>query len=292
MASVQSRWDCWSASTSPSASRRTGREPPSGKGSSDSSTRWPARLDPSGRRVALAFRSARILVTASRVPCGWQSTTSRPASSRTSPASATTSPRKSACRSLDCSTPGSKASATPSRQAMCTVRSEAGIASAAWTGWLSDAPLKPLADILGADPNPFPLLIVAYAVRRMPYVARSAAAGLQQTSVSMEEAAWNVGASRWTTLRRIVLPLIAANLVAGALLSFSFSMLEVSDSLLLAQRERDYPITKAIYVLYDRLGDGEQVAAAMGVWAMALLAVTLLAANAVIGRRMGALFRA
>ena len=162
----------------------------------------------------------------------------------------------------------------------------------AWALWLADAPLKPVADILGADPNPFPLLIVAYAVRRMPYVARSAVAGLQQTSVSMEEAAWNAGASRWTTLRRIVLPLIAANLVAGALLSFSFSMLEVSDSLLLAQRERDYPITKAIYVLYDRLGDGEQVAAAMGVWAMALLAVTLLAANAVIGRRMGALFRA
>jgi iron(III) transport system permease protein len=166
------------------------------------------------------------------------------------------------------------------------------ILPAAWTSWLSDAPLKPLADILGADPNPFPLLIVAYAVRRMPYVARSAVAGLQQTSVSMEEAAWNAGASRWTTLWRIVLPLIAANLVAGALLSFSFSMLEVSDSLLLAQRERHYPITKAIYVLYDRLGDGEQVAAAMGVWAMALLAVTLLAANAVIGRRMGALFRA
>jgi iron(III) transport system permease protein len=172
----------------------------------------------------------------------------------------------------------------------------AGVAGAvlpqAWAAWLADAPLKPFADILGADPNPFPLLIVAYAVRRMPYVARSAVAGLQQTSVSMEEAAWNAGASRWTTLRRIVLPLIAANLVAGALLSFSFSMLEVSDSLLLAQRERDYPITKAIYVLYDRLGDGEQVAAAMGVWAMALLAVTLLAANAVIGRRMGALFRA
>jgi iron(III) transport system permease protein len=172
----------------------------------------------------------------------------------------------------------------------------AGMAGAvlpsSWAMWLADAPLKPVADILGADPNPFPLLIVAYAVRRMPYVARSAVAGLQQTSVSMEEAAWNAGASRWTTLRRIVLPLIAANLVAGALLSFSFSMLEVSDSLLLAQRERDYPITKAIYVLYDRLGDGEQVAAAMGVWAMALLAVTLLAANAVIGRRMGALFRA
>jgi iron(III) transport system permease protein len=126
----------------------------------------------------------------------------------------------------------------------------------------------------------------------MPYVARSAVAGMEQTSVSLEEAAHNVGASRWTVTRRVVLPLVAANVVAGALLAFSFSMLEVSDSLLLAQRERDYPITKAIYTLYDRLGDGEIVASAMGVWAMALLAVTLLGASAIMGKRMGALFRA
>ncbi|NBX26354.1 MAG: iron ABC transporter permease, partial [Planctomycetes bacterium] len=59
-----------------------------------------------------------------------------------------------------------------------------------------------------------------------------------------------------------------------------------------AQRERDYPITKAIYTLYDRLGDGELISSAMGVWAMALLAVTLLGAAGVMGRRMGALFRA
>ena len=163
---------------------------------------------------------------------------------------------------------------------------------ASWLAWLADAPLKSVVDILGADPNPFPLLAVAYAVRRMPYVARSAVAGLEQTSVSLEEAAYNAGAGRWTVTRRVVLPLVAANVVAGALLAFSFSMLEVSDSLLLAQRERDYPITKAIYTLYDRLGDGEMVASAMGVWAMALLAVTLLGASAIMGKRMGALFRA
>ena len=163
---------------------------------------------------------------------------------------------------------------------------------ASWLAWLADAPLKSVVDILGADPNPFPLLAVAYAVRRMPYVARSAVAGLEQTSVSLEEAAHNAGAGRWTVTRRVVLPLVAANVVAGALLAFSFSMLEVSDSLLLAQRERDYPITKAIYTLYDRLGDGEMVASAMGVWAMALLAVTLLGASAIMGKRMGALFRA
>jgi len=158
--------------------------------------------------------------------------------------------------------------------------------------WLQAGPLRPFANILGADPNPFPFLIIAYAVRRLPYVVRSAAAGLQQTSVTLEEAAASVGAGRFTTLRRIVVPLIAANLAAGALLAFSFSMLEVSDSLILAQRERDYPITKAIWSLYDRLGDGDGIASAMGVWAMALLATTLLGTSALIGKKMGALFRA
>jgi iron(III) transport system permease protein len=134
--------------------------------------------------------------------------------------------------------------------------------------------------------------VVAYAIRRMPYVTRAAVAGLQQTSLSLEEAAQGLGAGLFRTLRKIVLPLIAANVVAGALLAFSFSMLEVSDSLLLAQRERDYPITKAIYTLYDRLGDGELIASAMGVWAMALLTITLLGASSIIGKKMGVLFRA
>jgi len=129
-------------------------------------------------------------------------------------------------------------------------------------------------------------------VRRLPYVVRSAVAGLEQTSVELEDAGRVAGASRWRVQRRIVVPLIAANLAAGALLAFSFSMLEVSDSLLLAQREAHYPVTKAIYTLFDRLGDGPGIASAMGVWAMALLAVTLLGASALIGKKMGAIFRA
>jgi len=54
---------------------------------------------------------------------------------------------------------------------------------------------------------------------------------------------------------KITVPLIMANLLAGALLAFSFAMLEVSDSLILAQRQQDYPITKAIYELYQVAGD-------------------------------------
>lgn len=161
-----------------------------------------------------------------------------------------------------------------------------------WFDWLNNAPLSGWADVLGADPNPVPLLIIAYAVRRLPYVVRSAAAGLEQTPRELEEASLNLGAGRFRTLRAITLPLIAANLVAGALLAFSFAMLEVSDSLILAQREQHFPITKAIYVLVHRLGDGEHIASAMGVWGMSLLTVTLVGAAMLMGRRMGAVFRA
>jgi iron(III) transport system permease protein len=152
-------------------------------------------------------------------------------------------------------------------------------------------PLEGVMDVIGAEPNPMPLLIIAYAVRRLPYVVRATAAGLEQTSGELEEAALNLGAGRLRAVGTILVPLIAANLIAGGLLAFSFAMLEVSDSLILAQREAHFPITKAIYVLFERLGDGQHIASAMGVWAMALLAVTLVGASMMLGRRMGALFR-
>lgn len=159
-----------------------------------------------------------------------------------------------------------------------------------WLAW--SVPLFSTFDVLGPAANPFVLLVIAYSIRRLPYMVRATAAGLEQTSPAFEEAARNLGAGPTTTLRRITVPLIAANLIAGGLLVFSFSMLEVSDSLLLAQREVHFPLTKAIYSFNERIGDGQYIASAMGVWSMALLAVTLVGASALLGRRMGALFRA
>jgi iron(III) transport system permease protein len=139
--------------------------------------------------------------------------------------------------------------------------------------------------------DPTLLLVIAYSVRRLPYIVRSAAAGLQQTSVTLEEAAENLGCPPARTLWRITFPLIIANVIAGALLAFSFAMLEVSDSLILAQKQADYPITKAIYELFQLLGDGRFVASALGVWAMVFLALTILFAGRILGKKMGALFR-
>lgn len=164
-------------------------------------------------------------------------------------------------------------------------------ASTAPDGWGWFVPIASRFDVLGPEANPMVLLVIAYAVRRLPYMVRSTVAGLEQTSHELEEASRNLGAGPVSTLRRITVPLIAANLIAGGLLVFSFSMLEVSDSLILAQREVHFPITKAIYAFSQRLGDGQYIASAMGVWGMALLTVTLVGASLLLGKRLGALFR-
>jgi iron(III) transport system permease protein len=139
--------------------------------------------------------------------------------------------------------------------------------------------------------DPTILLIIAYAVRRLPYVVRSAAAGFQQTSETLEEAGQNLGAPPLKVLFRITLPLITANLIAGGLLAFAFAMLEVSDSLILAQKQAYYPITKAILELFQLLGDGKFIASALGVWAMAFLGVTIAGLSILLGKKLGAIFR-
>ncbi|MEM8758196.1 MAG: iron ABC transporter permease [Planctomycetota bacterium] len=162
-------------------------------------------------------------------------------------------------------------------------------------GWLEDREMGHIAryfQVIGTDPNPFVILAIAYAVRRLPYIVRSASAGLEQTSGELEEAAVNLGASKLLAIRKVVLPLVIANVIAGALLVFSFSMLEVSDSLILAQQTKHFPITKAIFEFWNRLGDGAYVASAMGVWGMGLLTVTLVGASLLMGKKLGSIFRA
>lgn len=146
-------------------------------------------------------------------------------------------------------------------------------------------------EVFGEHPNPFPLLVIAYAIRRLPYIVRSTVSGLEQTSGELEEAAVNLGATRVAAVRKVIIPLIMANLIAGGLLVFSFSMLEVSDSLILAQRAEDFPITKMIFEFTNRLGDGIYIASAMGVWGMTLLTITLFGASLMLGKKLGSIFR-
>jgi iron(III) transport system permease protein len=105
------------------------------------------------------------------------------------------------------------------------------------SGWFRGSLFDPLVD-------PAILLIFAYSIRRLPFMTRSVFAGLQQVDKSMEEASMNLGASRVSTFIHIVLPLIVSHVIGGAILSFVYSMAEVSTSVTLgALREDRMPIT-------------------------------------------------
>lgn len=158
-------------------------------------------------------------------------------------------------------------------------------------GYLAMAQDGRLLGFLNPTRDPTILLIIAYAIRRLPYVVRAAAAGLQQTSEVLEEAAQNLGAPPLKAVLRVTLPLITANLIAGGLLAFAFAMLEVSDSLILAQKQAYYPITKAILELFQLLGDGRFIACALGVWAMAFLGLVVAGLTVFLGKRLGTIFR-
>jgi iron(III) transport system permease protein len=154
-----------------------------------------------------------------------------------------------------------------------------------YLSFFTGTPLDPFYD-------PTILLILSYSIRRVPYTVRAAYAGFQQTSVSLEEASLSVGASPLKTLIKITTPLIMANVIAGGIMSFSAAMMEVSDSMILANREMFFPITKAIYSVNLRIGDGPFVASALGIIGTIIVTACLLIVNKFLGKNMGELFRA
>ncbi|MBA2299879.1 MAG: ABC transporter permease subunit [Chloroflexi bacterium] len=68
------------------------------------------------------------------------------------------------------------------------------------------------------------LLILSYVVTGLPFMYRGLDNSLRAIDTrGLSEASATLGASRWTTLRRVILPNISTGIVAGALLVFSVS---------------------------------------------------------------------
>jgi putative spermidine/putrescine transport system permease protein len=68
------------------------------------------------------------------------------------------------------------------------------------------------------------LLILSYVVTGLPFMYRALDNSLRAIdTTTLNEASATLGASRWTTLRRVILPNIRTGLAAGALLVFSVS---------------------------------------------------------------------
>ena len=74
-------------------------------------------------------------------------------------------------------------------------------------------------------------LIIAHLSVTVPYVIRTSSMSLLTLNRSCEEAARTLGASAWTTFRRVTLPLIAPGVLAGGAIAFLISFDEAVISL-------------------------------------------------------------
>jgi iron(III) transport system permease protein len=131
------------------------------------------------------------------------------------------------------------------------------------------------------------VIVLALAIRRLPYALRACYAALQQISVSLEEAAENLGATKLRTVRRIVLPLMMGGILAGFVTSFATAAVELSATLMLVQSNSDAPLAYGLYVLMQSAA-GRGPGAALGVIAVVLVAACTLLSHFVIERSRAA----
>jgi putative spermidine/putrescine transport system permease protein len=82
-------------------------------------------------------------------------------------------------------------------------------------------------------------LVIGHTVVCVPYVVRNTVAALAQLEPTLLESSTILGASRWYTFRRIVMPLIRPGVIAGAFIAFMSSFDNVPVSLFLRDAATD-----------------------------------------------------
>jgi len=77
------------------------------------------------------------------------------------------------------------------------------------------------------------IMVVALAIRRLPFTSRSATATMMKISPSIEEAAISLGASKIKSFARITVPMMSSGIISGAVLSWVSIITEMSSGVIL-----------------------------------------------------------
>ncbi len=119
-----------------------------------------------------------------------------------------------------------------------------------------------------------PAVVLAEAFVAMPFLIVSVEGTLRASDVRYEEAAATLGASRWTTFRRVTVPMVAPGIAAGAMLSFARALGEFGATITFAGSypgtTRTLPVT-----IYLTLESDPEAAVAMSVVLLAISVIVL-----------------
>jgi sulfate transport system permease protein len=118
----------------------------------------------------------------------------------------------------------------------------------------------------------------------LPFVVRAVQPTLQEADRDMEEAAASLGASPWTTFRRVVLPNLRPAIVAGGSLAFARALGEFGSVVLISGNLPYKTEVASVYIFGQIENDNVTGAAAVSV-VLLLASVVLLAAAGRLARR-------
>jgi putative spermidine/putrescine transport system permease protein len=134
-------------------------------------------------------------------------------------------------------------------------------------------------DVLSFVP-PFTELIIAHVVVTIPYTFLSSSTALYSLDTELEEAARNLGASKFQTFRKVTLPLIKSGVISGFLLAFILSFTDSTVALFLSGgNTTTLPVAMFLFLQYD---SSPLIAATATVQILLVLVLVL-----VIGRLVG-----
>ncbi|HJZ67174.1 MAG TPA: sulfate ABC transporter permease subunit, partial [Blastocatellia bacterium] len=115
--------------------------------------------------------------------------------------------------------------------------------------------------VIFATPGILPaLLVITY-----PFVIRTVQPMLMGAERSEEEAAYTIGASKWTTFWRVVLPDISPGVMTGSLLSFARALGEFGSIVVVAGNIPGPTLTAPVYIFGQVESQNQRGASAMSI---------------------------
>ncbi|HEX8091848.1 MAG TPA: sulfate ABC transporter permease subunit CysT [Blastocatellia bacterium] len=128
--------------------------------------------------------------------------------------------------------------------------------------WLNSQGIK----VIFATPG----IVLALLVVTYPFVIRTVQPVLMEAEQGQEEAAYTIGASKWITFRRVVLPAITPAIITGSLLTFARSLGEFGSIAVVAGNIPMKTLTASYYVYQQIESQNQRGASSMSILLLAL----------------------
>jgi sulfate/thiosulfate transport system permease protein len=132
-----------------------------------------------------------------------------------------------------------------------------------------------------------PGIVLALLVITYPFVIRAVQPVLMEVEKGQEEAAYTLGASKWTTFRRVLLPTITPAIVTGSLLCFARALGEFGSVVVVAGNIPGVTLTAPVYVFGQIESQNQRGASAMSILLLALSFTLIVTVEWLQGRKKG-----